>query len=183
MASLLSNHPFGAFINMEHSPCTTDPPAILRKVARPNPLYKANLTHRPPRDKPMRWTTPLGPAIIRVPRYLQTLQAPRPPFTPSGVQTPATPDKLEMSRPPSPRNDNATDVVQTLSNTPMNEYHLLSACFICFGNGLNDSAPGALTPYMEKDYHVGYAIVSLTSSPTQSASSALPPSHTPCKLG
>lgn len=30
-----------------------------------------------------------------------------------------------------------------------------------FGNGLNDAAPGALIPYMEKDYKIGYAIVSL----------------------
>lgn len=30
-----------------------------------------------------------------------------------------------------------------------------------FGNGFNDSAPGALIPYMEKHYSIGYAIVSL----------------------
>ena len=66
-----------------------------------------------------------------------------------------------MSRPPSPKNDDAADVVQTLSNPPMNKYRLLSACFMCFGNGINDSAPGALIPYMEKDYRIGYAIVSL----------------------
>lgn len=29
------------------------------------------------------------------------------------------------------------------------------------GRGLNDSAPGALIPYMEKQYNIGYAIVSL----------------------
>jgi fucose permease len=29
------------------------------------------------------------------------------------------------------------------------------------GNGLNDSAPGALIPYMERHYSIGYAIVSL----------------------
>ncbi|KAL8947842.1 MAG: hypothetical protein Q9222_005913 [Ikaeria aurantiellina] len=43
----------------------------------------------------------------------------------------------------------------------MNKYRLLSACLMCFGNGLNDSAPGALIPYMEKTYTIGYAIVSL----------------------
>ena len=30
-----------------------------------------------------------------------------------------------------------------------------------FCNGANDSAPGALLPYMEDHYHIGYAIVSL----------------------
>lgn len=30
-----------------------------------------------------------------------------------------------------------------------------------FNAGVNDSAPGALLPYMEKNYHIGYAIISL----------------------
>jgi fucose permease len=30
-----------------------------------------------------------------------------------------------------------------------------------FGNGMNDSAPGALIPYIETHYRIGYAIVSL----------------------
>lgn len=30
-----------------------------------------------------------------------------------------------------------------------------------FGNGMNDSAPGALIPYIEKHYGIGYAVVSL----------------------
>lgn len=32
----------------------------------------------------------------------------------------------------------------------MNRFRLLSICLMNFGNGLNDSAPGALIPYMEK---------------------------------
>ena len=32
---------------------------------------------------------------------------------------------------------------------------------MCFANGLSDSAPGALIPYMEKQYHLSYALVSL----------------------
>ncbi|KAI9826092.1 MAG: hypothetical protein M1832_000541 [Thelocarpon impressellum] len=38
---------------------------------------------------------------------------------------------------------------------------MLSCCFVCFGNGLNDSAPGALIPSLERDYKIGYAVVSL----------------------
>ena len=82
--------------------------------------------------------------------------------TSGGVQTPPkTPNEMEMSRPTSPRNEEAVDIIQTLSNPPMNMYRLLSACLMCFGNGLGDSAPGALIPYMEAKYHIGYAVVSL----------------------
>lgn len=51
--------------------------------------------------------------------------------------------------------------LQTLSNPPMNRWRFLSACLMCFANGLNDSAPGALIPYLEKGYEIGYAVVSL----------------------
>ncbi|KAL8981585.1 MAG: hypothetical protein Q9177_005526 [Variospora cf. flavescens] len=43
----------------------------------------------------------------------------------------------------------------------MNRWRFLSACLMCFANGLNDSAPGALIPYLEKGYEIGYAVVSL----------------------
>lgn len=41
------------------------------------------------------------------------------------------------------------------------KWRLLSCCLISLGNGMNDSAPGALIPYMEKHYDIGYAVVSL----------------------
>lgn len=43
----------------------------------------------------------------------------------------------------------------------MNKWRVLavSVAFLC--NGANDSAPGALLPYMEEYYKIGYAIVSL----------------------
>ncbi|KAJ5781208.1 hypothetical protein N7457_006368 [Penicillium paradoxum] len=41
------------------------------------------------------------------------------------------------------------------------KWQLLSACVMNFGNGMNDSAPGALIPYLERDYDIGYAIVSM----------------------
>ncbi|RAL00903.1 putative MFS efflux transporter [Aspergillus ibericus CBS 121593] len=57
----------------------------------------------------------------------------------------------------------ATDVQTpvTPGNAPRTKWRLLSACFMNFANGLNDSAPGALIPYMETDYKIGYAVVSL----------------------
>ncbi|KAL4907827.1 hypothetical protein BDW74DRAFT_166452 [Aspergillus multicolor] len=41
------------------------------------------------------------------------------------------------------------------------KWRLASACLMNFGNGMNDGAPGALIPYIEEDYGIGYAIVSL----------------------
>ena len=79
----------------------------------------------------------------------------------TGKQTPTTPNELESFRLSYPAQQDAVDVVQTLSNPPMNKYRLLSCCLMNFGNGLNDSAPGALIPYIEDSYHIGYAIVSL----------------------
>lgn len=43
----------------------------------------------------------------------------------------------------------------------MNKWRVLAACSVYFANGLNDAAPGALIPYMESYYSIGYAIVSL----------------------
>lgn len=82
------------------------------------------------------------------------------PPTPSGAQTPSGQIDMEMSRPATPEHD-FSDIVQTLTNPPLNKYRVLSACLYNFGNGFNDAAPGALIPYMEHDYTIGYAIVSL----------------------
>ena len=43
----------------------------------------------------------------------------------------------------------------------MNKWRVLCACLVYFGNGINDAVPGALIPYMETYYSIGYAIVSL----------------------
>lgn len=43
----------------------------------------------------------------------------------------------------------------------MNKWRILAACGEYFGNGLNDAAPGALIPYIETWYGIGYALVSL----------------------
>ena len=84
-----------------------------------------------------------------------------PTATPKGAQSPATPNDLEMSRPASPIVHGMVDVAQTLWNPPMNRWRFVCACCMSFGQGANDSAAGALIPYMESDYNIGYAIVSL----------------------
>jgi len=57
-----------------------------------------------------------------------------------------------MSRPASPTtNENdGVDALQSFASPPMNRFRMLSVCLINFGNGLSDSAPGALIPYIEK---------------------------------
>ena len=62
-------------------------------------------------------------------------------------------------------NTSQTPMPTPADNTPprttRTKWRVLSNCLMGFGNGLNDSAPGALIPYMEKDYSIGYGIVSL----------------------
>lgn len=69
----------------------------------------------------------------------------------SGATTPRDEiNDLEMSRPPTP--DVPADGVEVLPSVwdpYMNRFRLLSTCLVNFRNGLNDSAPGALIPYME----------------------------------
>ncbi|KAJ0417241.1 MFS efflux transporter [Aspergillus carlsbadensis] len=50
---------------------------------------------------------------------------------------------------------------RTTPTTRIQKLRLLSTCMMGFGNGLNDSVPGALIPYMETHYSISYAIVSL----------------------
>ena len=79
----------------------------------------------------------------------------------SGIQTSETLNDLETNNPPSLAAGDTTNVVQTLTNPPINKWRLLSCCFMCFANGLNDGVPGALIPYMDEDYSIGYSLVSL----------------------
>ncbi|KAF9635244.1 putative mfs efflux protein [Lasiodiplodia theobromae] len=93
----------------------------------------------------------------------------RPTSSHTGVQTPVTPSELEgattnnnnTTTPPTADGGLAHPAIQTFWNPPMNKWRVLCACLVYFGNGLSDSAPGALIPYMETFYSIGYAVVSL----------------------
>ncbi|KAK0665019.1 hypothetical protein DIS24_g449 [Lasiodiplodia hormozganensis] len=98
----------------------------------------------------------------------------RPPSSHAGAQTPVTPSELEgaiannnnnsssnTTPPPTADGGPAHPAIQTFWNPPMNKWRVLCACLVYFGNGLSDSAPGALIPYMETFYSIGYAVVSL----------------------
>lgn len=131
---------FGAFVNIDSH--ISSPPMILQKESHALP------------DLPTAFELD---ELVRTDRGNAYSQ----PGTPRGAQTPRTLYDFEMSRPPSPESHDAAEVMQTWTNPPINRWRLLSACLMNFGNGLNDAAPGALIPYMEKDYKIGYAIVSL----------------------
>lgn len=77
------------------------------------------------------------------------------------VGRPRTPNELERSQPPTPKQDHATTIVPSWRYPYMNRWRMLAACLEYFGNGLNDAAPGALIPYIEQWYGIGYALVSL----------------------
>lgn len=72
-----------------------------------------------------------------------------------------SPDDLEASRPATPTDRDASFIMPSFFYPSMNRWRVLAACLIYFGNGMNDSAPGALIPYIESWYHIGYAVVSL----------------------
>ncbi|KAI8945439.1 MFS general substrate transporter [Xylaria longipes] len=86
---------------------------------------------------------------------------------PSGPTTPREERDLEMSAPNTPGTPDATEptnafeVLPSLTDPPMNKFRFIACCAQTLLNGLTDSAPGALIPYMEKQYNIGYAIVSL----------------------
>lgn len=70
----------------------------------------------------------------------------------TGTQTPKTPNDLEASCPPTPRQDDAVGLVQTWNNPPMNKWRILCCCIIYFGNGLNDAGKqrsGMVIEYMD----------------------------------
>ena len=76
---------------------------------------------------------------------------------------PPTPGELESSQPPTPKQDQAVDavVIQSAWNPPKNKWRLAAAGLMFLTMGLNDAATGALIPYLETEYHIGYAVVSL----------------------
>ena len=137
----MSSHRLGPFIEVEshHGPKVTNPTAAVCRgdttAHKRTSIYELDEIRREERPPSKRQSDP--------------------------VATPMTPDELERSNPPTPKQNEASDEAQTLSNPPMNRWRLLSACVMNFGSGLNDSIPGAIIPYIEKDYNIGYAVVSL----------------------
>lgn len=81
----------------------------------------------------------------------------------TGASSPVpTPSVLENRLPmPEVEHDNPEWATDMTTSPPKTKWRMLSVCLIQLGNGMNDSAPGALIPYIEQHYNIGYAIVSL----------------------
>lgn len=140
---------FGALIEIESSPQIANPAAVVRKD-------KQGIASSPSDrelDEMKNWSR----FSSREQDYTS--------FPPTGVQTPITPPTNDVESPASPLGLQAgagtADLIQTVSNPPRNRWRLLSVCMMYFANAMNDSSPGALIPYMEKTYRIGYAVVSL----------------------
>ena len=134
------------FISIEEGPSIIGPPAVQHKddheVKVPPSVYELDQM-----NFGVRYT---GPSTI------STV-----PPAPERANTPPDLNKLETNIKSSHGAHVPVDTVQSLSNPPMNKWRFVAACLMCFANGLNDSAPGALIPYIEPYYNIGYAVVSM----------------------
>ncbi len=142
----MATHALGSFITLPESSPITDPPAVLHKSPQEQSSLPSNRTLE---------IESVAPGHSYAERTRQVV------VSDDGLRISPTLNDLEMRQSSVRASDQATEVVQTLSNPPMNKYRLMSACLVNFGNGLNDSAPGALIPSIERHYSIGYATVSL----------------------
>jgi fucose permease len=147
----MADRVFGAFVDIESGPVPIPDSPQLRKpadVAFPSstPLELDDLTWSAKHNGSMTGNQTSTPATT-------------PPNC--GSQTPQMPVDSFSSRPASPRRHEAANLVQSWSSPSMSKWRILSCCLMYFGNGMNDSAPGALIPYIETHYKIGYAVVSL----------------------
>jgi fucose permease len=145
----MSSLAFGALIEHEssHSPGLAPPAAVAQKPTSDTGLGPTEVEL----DK-LQWGQKLnGPSGHSQAQTAST----------SERESQATPGELEQSNPATPRTVHAVDPIMSASNPPMNRWRLGANFLMVFTQGINDSAPGALIPYMERDYNIGYAIVSL----------------------
>ncbi|MCJ1378499.1 hypothetical protein MMC17_001598 [Xylographa soralifera] len=132
-----------AFIHIEEPSCIIGPPAVEHKddhgVKSPPSVHELDQMN-------------FGD------RYTGPSTNPAVPAVPEGADTPTD---LETNVKSSHGAHVAVNTVQSLFKPPMNKWRFVAACLMCFANGLNDSAPGALIPYIEPYYNIGYAVVSM----------------------
>jgi fucose permease len=115
-------------------------------ISHPVPVY--------PRSIPI--PTPSAVELDEL-HWGRALTGPHSPLPASGPVTPAGNERPLLFQEDFLENNN---VSQGWSHKA-NKWRVLSCCLMLFGNGLSDSAPGALLPYIEEHYKVNYAIVSL----------------------
>ncbi|KAF1993304.1 MFS general substrate transporter [Amniculicola lignicola CBS 123094] len=133
------------FFDIQSAPCTVAPPAATHQKKSNQAPAAIELDEL---ASGARYNGPSG----------SEPQTPREPWEP---QTLMSPNELERSQPPSPKRDEVVGLMQSWNDPPINKWRILSCCLIYFGNGINDSVTGALIPYMEVYYRIGYAVMSL----------------------
>ena len=136
----------GAFIHIEEQSHIVGPPTVIHKdnhgVVTPPSMYELDEM-----SFGVRFTGPSTNPLVLT--------------KPNGADIPLPSNELETNTIPTQGAENVVDAVQSLSNPPMNKWRFFAACLMCLANGLNDSAPGALIPYIEPYYDIGYAVVSM----------------------
>lgn len=96
------------------------------------------------------------PRVYRGTPQKQSIELPeiqRAATLPSHSSKPSSTDAsdIEMSRPATPiLPPDTSEILPSISDPYRNRYRFAATCLMQFTNGLNDSAPGALIPYMEK---------------------------------
>ncbi|GLI72623.1 hypothetical protein PoHVEF18_000803 [Penicillium ochrochloron] len=135
-----------AFINIDSSTQISSPPAAVRKDKQ--------RVSQSPSNYELHGIQPLEQVSTVVPKPVKPSTGD--PSTPT-----PTPSVLENRLPSPPANDVTEWASDRTGTSWKTKWRLLSCCLINFGNGMNDSAPGALIPYIEKHYRIGYAVVSL----------------------
>lgn len=143
---------FAAFLEVESAPRVTSPAAVLR------------------RDDRISIATSSNHELVELQSTGAVVQRPGSFASSPGLSNtpPLDPESLSP-RPGSPKGEPgvsasqlaSTDIVPSINNPARNKWRIASACCMFLSNGMSDSAPGALIPYMEQDFHIGYAIVSL----------------------
>ncbi|MCJ1291201.1 hypothetical protein MMC34_002744 [Xylographa carneopallida] len=135
-----------AFIHSEEQSCVSGPPAVVHKddhgIKTSPSLYELDQMNFGDR-----YTGPSTNSAVST--------------VTEAANDPSDLNELETNIRSSDGAHLAVDTIQSLSNPPMNKWRFMAACLMCFANGLNDSAPGALIPYIEPHYNIGYAVVSM----------------------
>ena len=131
----MSTSSFVATISIESDEIPNPPPVHSEKSIRVISPREAD----PPTDLEM---YPIRTANLSLSIPMDNFKA----KSTSGFTNKAEPKPHSTSSPPG----HASEQIQTLWNPYKNRFRVLASCMTAFGNGMNDSAPGALIASIEK---------------------------------
>lgn len=139
----MTSHAFGSLLDIESSPGQRDHHSI------PIPSQKGlSGVHRTASQAHIK------PLTVETPGLQFEADSPTP-----KTPTAKTLGELEMSRPSTPPpnemgvGDEAVDAVMSWKDPFMNRYRMVAICLLSITQGLSDSAPGALIPYIQEYDH------------------------------